>query len=306
MERNEIKKIFSQIGLSIALLLIIQQVVVAIISLLVNNYAPDIANTGWYFWVLLYTPLYLIAFPVFLLMFRKIPSGSGGPKVYQKISPAQMIKLVVISIGIVYPLNLLATLISALVEKIRGTGLTNPLAEVVQGSNPWVNLLFVVIIAPIMEEIIFRRLMHDKLIPFGGKVYVLFSAFVFALFHGNIYQLAYAFILGILFASITYYTGTIRYSMILHVIINFIGSGVGALILAYSNETILGIWGMIILLFMVIGIIVGILWWVKHRKEIHFEPGEITITEKKLMFLNGGMIFYMILIGIIIVSSLLM
>jgi len=306
MEQKAAKKIFSQIGLSTAILIIIQQVAAGIISVLINIFAPAIAKTGWYFWVLSYAPLYLIAFPIFLLMFRKIPDGSDVPKTGKKISPIQMAKLVVISIGIVYPLNLITVLISTLVEQLRGRGLTNPLSAVIEGSNPWVSVLFVVIIAPIMEEIIFRRLMYRKLIPFGGKVYVLFSAFIFALFHANVYQLAYAFILGALFAGITYYTGTIRYSIILHMIINFIGSGASVLLLAYSNETVLGIWSMIILLLMVIGIFLGIRWWMKHGKEIRFAPGEIALPNKKIMFLNGGMIFYMVLIGIIIVATLLM
>lgn len=303
-EGKEDKKVFSRIGLALAVMLVVQIGLVAAIGALVNMLAPAVTETGWYFWVLSYGPLYLVAFPIFLAIMRTVPDGTVPQlRENKRISAGNMLRLVVICIGVVYPLHLLTAALSMLVEMIRGSGLVNPIQEMVLASNPWINILFAVIIAPVMEEFIFRRLMYQKLIPYGGKVYVLFSAFVFALFHGNLYQLVYAFVLGVLFACITYYTGTVRYTTVLHIIINFIGSGVGPLLMAYTGEAVLTAWGVILMVLVVLGLVLGIVWLVQHHREIRFEPGGIAVS-KGTALLNGGMIFFYVLFLVILAFSI--
>lgn len=304
MEIREIKRTFSRIGLALALFMGIAQGSSFALGLAVSRVAPHLAETGWFLWVLSYGPLYLIAFPLFFVTMNHLPTMGEGLVERQKLSVEQMVKMVIISIGIIYPLNLLTLLFSFIVEMIRGKGLTNPLQEIALASNPWIMLLFAVIIAPIMEEIIFRRMLYNKLIGLGGKVYVLFSAFVFALFHANLYQMFYAFALGVLFAGITYYTGTIRYSIILHMVINFIGSGAGTLLLTYGSEGIVGIWGLLILSMVIVGINMGVKWMKQHRSEVNFGPTPYPVSASTAL-INPGMLLYMGIISALIVLSFL-
>lgn len=303
MERKEIKHIFSRIGFALTLFLGIAQGVSFALGMTAGKVAPHLAESGWFLWVVSYGPLYLIGFPLFLLLVNRLPT-MGELVERKKLQGEQMIKMVTISIGVIYPLNLITVALSFLVKAVRGRELVNPLQEVALASNPWVMLLFAVIIAPIMEEIIFRRLLYKKLIGLGPKVYVLFSAFVFALFHANLYQLVYAFALGVLFAGVTYYTGTIRYSIILHMVINFIGSGAGSLLLNYGNQTVMGIWGLFILTMVIIGLIMGVRWLKEHRGKVNFGPAPYPVSAS-IALINPGMLIYMGIILALIVLSVL-
>ena len=80
--------------------------------------------------------------------------------------------------------------------------------------------LLAIIVAPIFEEIIFRKLVLDRTGSFGETPAVLCSALIFGLAHQNAGQFFLAFLLGILFARIYLHTGKIVYTMVLHFIIN--------------------------------------------------------------------------------------
>ena len=81
-----------------------------------------------------------------------------------------------------------------------------------------------VILAPIIEEYIFRKQFIDRMNVYGGGLAVVTSALMFGLFHGNLSQLFYAFALGLVFGYIYLKTGRLRYCVGLHMLINFLGS----------------------------------------------------------------------------------
>ena len=58
-------------------------------------------------------------------------------------------------------------------------------------------LLYVGILAPITEEILFRGLIMRTFAPYGKKFAVVASAFLFGIFHGNLVQSPFAFALGL-------------------------------------------------------------------------------------------------------------
>lgn len=299
------KAIFSRIGLSFFILMMVQQFVVYILYIAIYIVDPTLMDQGWFIWVISYVPLYLVAFPIFLGVTTTIPNHSPNTSVRMKPSVIQMLKIFPISIAAAYILNMIATALSYLVELIRGTGIENPLESVLTNSNPWVNLLFVVIIAPIMEEIIFRRILYRKLIIFGPKVYVIFSSILFAAFHANLYQFAYAFVLGVIFAMLTHRSGTIRYSIIMHMAVNFSMGGLGSLLQSLDNETILNYYSMFILGVVLLGIILGIRWFLKERKNYVFEPGTVIPPTKREMYLNPGMILFLVLILLLTVTNMI-
>lgn len=314
MESKQMRRVFSGIGLAFAAMLLISQLLSLLVNILVTQYAPQLLETGWYLWALSYAPLYLLAFPVFLLLMRRVPdtaklepsapaalpmaevpAGAAAPfRPVIRLTVGNMLLLILISLGIVYPLNLLTTLLSQLVASLRGTGLVNPLAAIAANSNPWVNLVFVALVAPVMEEIIFRGMLYKKLIGYGGKTYLFFSAFLFMLYHLNLYQMPYAFILGLVFAGIMYYTRSLKYSIILHICINFIGSGISGVILRYAGSDLMMVWGFGILLLSFAGLVTGIVWWVKNRRRIVLEAGEKPAPTKAEVFLNFGMLLLML------------
>ena len=95
-----------------------------------------------------------------------------------------------------------------------------------------------VVVAPIFEELVFRKLVLDRVGSFGELPAVLCSALIFGLAHQNAGQFFLAFLLGLLFARIYLRTGNIIYTMLLHFMINLVGTfdEVGVLIWGASFE----------------------------------------------------------------------
>lgn len=78
-----------------------------------------------------------------------------------------------------------------------------------------------VIIAPIVEEILLRGILFNKLKKdYSLKISIVLQAGVFAILHGNITQGCNAFVGGILFAIIYLYTGSLWGDITAHMLTN--------------------------------------------------------------------------------------
>ena len=77
------------------------------------------------------------------------------------------------------------------------------------------------IAAPVVEEILFRGFIQRSLLPFGKKFAIFGSALLFGLFHGNLIQTPYAFLVGLVLG----YTAAeynIWWAILLHAINNMV------------------------------------------------------------------------------------
>ena len=117
--------------------------------------------------------------------------------------------------------------------------------------------ILIIIGAPVFEELIFRKLMLDRLAPYGEKTAIFFTALIFGMAHQNGMQFFLAFFIGLLFAVIYLHTGRIIYSMILHCIINSFAtlSDIGKLIFGSGFDTV---WVMIALVLTVTGVVFAV------------------------------------------------
>lgn len=98
------------------------------------------------------------------------------------------------------------------------------LIESLVGGNIIVAVVATVVMAPIAEEIIFRELMTKqlrKLFPFWFANII--QAFVFGLYHMNIVQGVYAFLLGLLFGYVANRMQSVWASVMLHGMVNASG-----------------------------------------------------------------------------------
>ena len=89
------------------------------------------------------------------------------------------------------------------------------------GANTVSMFLYVALFAPVFEEILFRGLILHNLLPYGKKIAIVGSAFLFGMFHGNLVQSPYAFLVGLVLGYVT-----VEYSIVwaiaLHMFNNFI------------------------------------------------------------------------------------
>lgn len=91
----------------------------------------------------------------------------------------------------------------------------------IMGGNIIMVVIAAVIIAPITEELIFRGVILKKtsrVIPFLGAN--LLQAAIFGIYHRNIVQGIYGFVLGLVLGYVAYKFKTVVASIVLHMIIN--------------------------------------------------------------------------------------
>lgn len=81
--------------------------------------------------------------------------------------------------------------------------------------------LYVTIVAPIAEELLFRGVILRSMQPYGKRFAILTSALLFGVFHGNIVQAPYAFLIGLVlgYAAIEH---SIVWAIVLHMFNNLV------------------------------------------------------------------------------------
>ncbi len=251
-------------------------------------------QSEWFQWVITDVANYGLGLPLMLLILRPLPMPAALPR--RRVTGKQFGALVLVSYAVMYVTNLIGLGVNAAITALRGQQAGEPLQDMVSGSNPWIIFLFGVVIAPLIEEWIFRSLILRRLAPWGEPVAIFGSAFLFGLFHGNFGQFFYAFALGAVFAYVALRSGGIRYTVALHFLVNFFGMTVSQ---AVSESMLLtAIYGWLVLTMVVAGAM--ILW--RHRGKIKLREGEspIPAEEKRSLFLgNAGMIAMMSLGGIL-------
>lgn len=95
------------------------------------------------------------------------------------------------------------------------------LIETLIGGNLWLSLLVTVILAPLAEELLFRGVIFEKaksIMPF--MVANVVQAVLFGIYHMNLIQGVYAFVLGMVLGFVAEYFHSIWASILLHGFVN--------------------------------------------------------------------------------------
>lgn len=257
--------------------------------------------------------MYLIGMPFLVLFLRKIPKTTIARR---KMGIGKCVAAFFMSYALMYITNMFGILITVILELVKGDIISNPLQEVVMEISPLTALILMVICAPIVEEYVFRKIIVDRTVRYGEKTAIFLSGIIFGLFHGNLNQFMYAFGLGVFFAFVYVKTGKLIYSILLHCLINFMGSIPGMVMLksdfftqmenvsALDTEEMMALMAeylpqimcwfaymIVILAFVVTGIVL----WAVNFKKMKCVAGEVTIPKGqrfKTVILNVGMILY--------------
>ena len=191
--------------------------------------------------------------------------------------------------ALMYAGNLAGTLVSALISLLSGSNMQNIMAELIGQSDIWATVVVTVIVAPVAEELFFRKLLIDRLRGYGQRAALVISAVAFGLFHGNFSQVFYALLLGLAFGYIYLKTSRIGYTIALHMLINIVG-GVLTLLAQQAGQMVVTAYSMLLLA----AVIVGAVLFFRYRRMIGFadEAAGQLIEWKKPAFLNVGMIVF--------------
>lgn len=179
---------------------------------------------------------------------------------------------------------------------LNGFGLSwmDGLISMAVDSSDFGMFLYAGILAPITEEILFRGLIQRTLLPYGKRFAVICTAFVFGIFHGNLAQAPYAFLVGLVLG----YTAaeySIGWAMVLHTINNLVVADLlDRLTWGMSDVgAALVFWG-VILVFSAAAVVVLI----RKRRQIRTYGGKVNRLYIKCFFSSPGMIALMAVMGL--------
>ncbi|NLK99503.1 MAG: CPBP family intramembrane metalloprotease [Clostridiales bacterium] len=295
ISRMSDRSILSRCGLYLSLMTIAIFVVQIIAGIIVGGFFPEVADADWFNVVLTFVGIVGVGLPVYIKLMKKIPDSEKGEK--SKISIWQFVGYFIVCIAATYISNLVGLFISAFIEIFKGFEVVNPLEDFMLNSNWVLLMIYAVIIAPIVEELIFRKILLDKLRRFGDLPAMLLTGFAFGIFHFNLSQFFYASVLGILFAYITIRTNRIIYSIVLHMMINFIGTVIAPF--AATNQMAalyVTAW------FFGTMIIGSILFIVNSRRILILKPEKPLVRKRDYIINLGTLLFLGIGLSIIVIN----
>lgn len=305
----KLRRFFSDIGIAYFLLGIVTLILVNVFSYAVMFFAPRIYDTDIMTWVITLVPMYLVAFPVCAKYMKRLPKMHI---IQTSLKWNKWILILFMCLGVMLVGNLMGNAVVNIISNLTSIDMSFDLQNLMMKENLFYTFLFSVILAPVLEEVMFRKVLIDRAIVFGDRTAIFLSGFLFGLFHGNFYQLFYTFGLGCVFAYIYIRTGRLRYTIALHMTINFLGGFLPVLFMrhidvdrllsgnsfsdpavlryVYSHLGLLAGYSLLELGLFILGI-VGLVKLILEWKKLELRPGEYSAPAKvmaKRIFGNVG------------------
>ena len=249
--RREMRRTFSRMALGLCLGLLVSQLVPTV---LLQSIIPDYDAQAHAFLVGgLCTGLFTL--PVMLLLTRRLPTKKSEKG---RLSLGGFFALV----AICYACMIVGNLVGMGINSILSPNSVNLIGELATAAGASVEMVIAfAVLAPVFEELVFRKVLVDHVLPFGEWPAILFSGITFGLFHGNLTQFFYATVLGMILAYVYIRWGNILYAA------------------SY---------------FILLVALAGIVLFFRFRKTVHVEKNAVPGVGGA-MFGNGGMILFMIL-----------
>lgn len=298
--KDETKKTFSKVGGSLLIMILITTGIQILFMITMGILFPQFATSGWMVWGGIAVSYYMIAFPIFRAIMKKLPGDIAGEKA--KVSGKQFLVFFVVIMGATYIFNFVGIGVNTLISLIKGGVVMNPLQVVADSSSIIGTLVCGCILSPIIEEFTFRKIVLGKIRKYGDKTAIWVSALLFGLYHANLSQFFYAVAIGVILAYITLRTNDIKPAIFLHMLCNTFGMIlIPALTGVYSATGELSTIGSTIAgLFMIVMMIAGFTIVIRSRKRLVFEKGlresDPSITRRKI-YVNAGMLLFIVFIA---------
>ncbi len=206
----------SRVGLALALFCLLSMLAANGIYILVELLYPGTAP-NWVSVVITVFSLYGVSLPPAYLILRGVPKDPIAPRYLPT-------KALLIFCFVAFTFMMAGAYFGNIVNNTIYSVLDLPVSSVVSDSLGadyfLVTCLYTLVVAPVMEEFVFRKLLIDRTRKWGLWTNVLLSGVAFGLFHGNLEQLFYATTLGFLMGYLYYQTGKLTYCILMHFLCN--------------------------------------------------------------------------------------
>lgn len=185
-----------------------------------------------------------------------------------------------------------------------GLSMLDGLESLAMDTGSFSMFLYAGILAPITEEILFRGVVQRALMPYGRRFAIFCSAFAFGIFHGNLLQSPYAFLMGLVLG----YTASeysIAWSMVLHMINNLVLADLLPRLLSGLPDITANLIVWAVILAFTVGAVAVI---IAKRRSIgeYFRADHKNGVYLSCFFTSPGMVLLMVLMGISMVFTFML
>lgn len=238
----------------------------------------------------------------FWLVVRGIPKA-GWQK--ERMSPASLLKAFAMMYAVTMVLSGIGSAVSGGIAPAGTDGQTAMLDQVV-GTGLLTGFLLPAVLAPVVEELIFRKMMIDRLHNYGETTVIVFTALCFALYHGNLTQAVYTFGVGLFLGYVYCKTGRMLHTLLMHVALNTLASSVLLLLPTLTaageggaDRLVLAAGGLGLLIAVLI--VAGIVLIIRHlkRRDIVLDNSMAGAVPKgevlRTVYLNPGVLLFILL-----------
>ena len=223
--------------------------------------------------------MYCIAVPLCTLIMKL--ADDSRLVVREHISKNQYLR----SLFMIFPIAVLLGKFSNFLAATMTSGeAKNGINVFLSGDTP-LAMLMVAVLAPIFEELVFRKLIIDRTRRFGEMTAILYSSLAFGLFHCNLYQFFYAFAIGIVLGYVYVRTGNVILPIIIHFALNSTSS-----ILAPLAPEIYEYFSYIMIALGTVSILYTLL-----KRDVYLKPAKNEVPSKdasSIAFVNSGTILF--------------
>lgn len=211
------KKILKLIGICIGLPLIVIAII-TVIQLIFMITFDDLEKLKQF----IFLPTFF-AYVIFLPLYYSLSYVKGKKLLEQldikKIDKREIVYIVLFGIGISFILSILAGMLTLVFQGY--SDISNMIEE---SNNSLIQMLLMVILIPICEELLFRGIIFRYLKNnYNIVLAVVLQALAFGVYHMNIVQGIYTFVLGIALGLIYMYSESMLGCIILHMVYNLFG-----------------------------------------------------------------------------------
>jgi len=188
----------------------------------------------------------------FILRKRRFITDLALPSA-ELMTPKILIVLIIATQGIQCASSIIATLVDTLLP--RGLSIIDSYGEVIDSLFTPLGLVYIVLVGPIFEELVFRGAMLGNLRRFGDNFAIIVSSLLFGFYHMTIMQIPFSFIVGLLLGYVTV-RWSIRVAILLHIVTN----GLSVLISGLKSEILMGVCGLALIACLIATIAMAIHW----------------------------------------------
>jgi len=163
-----------------------------------------------------------ISILVFGLWYRRTIKEEKKINIKKIFSIKSILNMILLAIGLQVGISIVLNMVASI--KPEWFKSYNDLIELLGMGNSVISVLLIVFIAPIAEELIFRGVILEKskkVMPIAAANVL--QAILFGIYHMNMIQGTYAFVIGMFFGMVAIKFNSLLASIILHMLINLSG-----------------------------------------------------------------------------------